>query len=235
MLAAEALRLAAIEVLCPTAAALAGSGFPTLAGKNVFDSKSASLTDLDLDAPYTPVLALYTPESGVSLRGSAAAADDVLADAMLDVVAELAVSSKDDVGDFADAMADTDPEARLVLAALCSQVRYLLERSAQGILWRSFINHIIKIEEETFALPNLGLRWQRVTMRFHCEIRDDDFSGPGLPEPIASLVAQLPEQSYAKAKLVSLGAHFLRPTLPPLEGVDVNTHSGTPGAVVDFI
>ncbi|WP_156390355.1 hypothetical protein [Rhizobium sp. Root1203] len=135
---------------------------------------------------------------------------------MLDVVVELAVASKDEHGDFADAMADTDPEARLVLAALCAQVRFLLERSASGRLWRSIVNHIIKIEEQTFAVPELGLRWQRVTMRFHCQIHDDDFDGEGLPEPIKSVFQALPAQSYAKAKLAALGQYFSAEAAPSL-------------------
>lgn len=234
MLSAEALRLAAIEVLCPTACALAGEGFPTLAGRRVFDSRAIAITDLDRTVDYTPALALYTPESGVALRGPMAAADDTIADAVLDIVAELAVVSGDDQGEFADAMAATDPEARLVLMALCSQVRYALERSQAGSLWRRLVSHVIKIEEQTFAVPELGLRWQRVTMRFHCEIRDDDFSGDGLPEPIASLYAALPDQSYAKAKLAALASHFLPDVHPKLAGVTIDTGANIPGAVVNF-
>lgn len=238
MLAAEALRLAAIEVLCPTAAAIAGEGFPTLAGARVFDSRAAALEDLDRNAPegYTPVLALYTPESGVSLRSSMAAADDTVADAMLDIVAELAVAAHDEDGEFADAVAaaETDPEARLVLAALCSQVRYLLERSQSGQIWRYLVNHVIKIDEQTHALPNLGLRWQRVTMRFHCEIRDDDFEGDGLPEPIATIYDALPAQSYAKAKLGALAAHFGGDSLPQLNRIDIEAGGTIPDASVDF-
>lgn len=238
MLAAEALRLAAIEVLCPTAAAIAGEGFPTLAGSRVFDSRAAALEDLDRKAPegYTPVLALYTPESGVALRSSMASADDTVADAILDIVAELAVAARDEDGEFADAVAsaETDPEARLVLAALCSQVRYLLERSESGQVWRYLVNHIIKFEEQTHALPNLGLRWHRVTMRFHCEIRDDDFEVDGLPEPIATVYAALPAQSYAKVKLASLASYFSPGTLPQMQGIDAATGEGLPGFKVDF-
>ncbi|MDI7924594.1 hypothetical protein [Ferirhizobium litorale] len=234
MLAAEALRLAAIEVLCPTACAIAGAGFPTLAGRRVFDSRAIAIVDLDRSADYTPALALYTPESGVALRGPMAAADDTVADAVLDIVAELAVATEDGEGGFADALPATDPEARLVLVALCAQVRYLLERSQAGLIWRRLVRHVVKIEEQTFAVPELGLRWQRVTMRFHCEIRDDDFGGAGLPEPIASLHAALPDQSYAKAKLAALASHFSPDALPDLGGVTITTGTNSPGAVVDF-
>lgn len=232
MLAAEALRLAAIEVLCPTEAAIAGSGFPTLAKARVFDSRAAAIEDLDRDAPsgYTPVLSLYTPESGAALRSSMSSADDAVADAMLDIVAELAVADRDEDGEFADAVsvAETDPEARLVLAALCSQVRYLLEQSPSGAIWRHLVNHVIKLELMTFAVPNLGLRFHRVTMRFHCEIRDDDFSSPGLPEPIATIYNALPDESYAKAKLEALADHFVSQAPEPLEGITVHLGLGQP-------
>ncbi|MBX5112691.1 hypothetical protein [Rhizobium lentis] len=222
MLSAEALRLAAVEVLCPTAAILAGEGYPTLAGRLVYDSRAVAIEDLDRKAPYTPTLSLHTPEAGVSLRGPMAAADDTEADAVLDIVAQLAVVASDDDGEFADAMAETDPDARLVLAALCAQVRFLLERSQDGGLWRTLVRRIVKIEAQTFAVPNLGLRWQRVTMRFHCEIRDDDFdmTGGGLPQPIRRLYEALPDQSYAKAKLAALASHFPAEVLPPFEGGD---------------
>jgi len=236
MLAAEALRLAAIEVLCPTSAVLSGAGFPTLAGSRVFDSRAAALEDLDRDAPegYTPVLAVYTPESGATLRASISAAGDTVATAVLEIIAELAIAIDDGDGMIADAMAATDPEARLVLAALCSQVRYALEHSVAGRLWRSLVNHVIRIDEETFGVPELGLRWQRMKMRIHCEIRDDDFSDQGLPEPIAAIYAKLPAQSYAKAKLAALAEHFSRDVLPSLDRVTVDTGPNPPGAQVDF-
>lgn len=234
MLAAEALRLAAIEVLRPTAAVEAGTGFPTLAGVNVLDSRDVAIEDIDRSKPFTPVLALYTAEAGVALRGPLSSATDTTADAVLDVIAELAVVAHDSDGEFADALASTSPEARLVLAALCSQVRYLLERSEAGILWRRLVRRIVNIEYQTFAVPNIGARWQRITMRFHCEIRDDDFEVEGLPEPIASIYAKLPAQSYAKAKLAVLVSHFSPDVLPALDQISVDTGANSPGAQVDF-
>jgi hypothetical protein len=234
MLAAEALRLAAIEVLRPTAAVEAGGGFPTLAGLNVLDSRDIAIEDIDRSKPFTPILVLHTSEAGVALRGPLSSADDITADAVLDVIAELAVVAHDEVGEFADALATTSPEARLVLAALCSQVRFLLERSQAGFLWRRIVRRIVNIEYQTFAVPNVGVRWQRITMRFHCEIRDDDFEVDGLPEPIASIYAALPPQSYAKAKLAALVTHFSPDVLPSLDRITIEAGPNQPGAQVDF-
>lgn len=233
MLAAEALRLAAIEVLRPTAAVEAGTGFPTLAGLNVLDSREVAVEDIDRSKPYTPILVLHTTEAGLALRGPLASAGDVNADAVLDVVAELAVVERDAQSEFAF-VAETDPESRLVLAALCAQVRYLLEQSQAGVMWRRLVRRIVNIEYQSFSAPDVGLRLQRTTMRFHCEIRDDNFEVAGLPEPLASVYAQLPAQSYAKAKLAALASHFSPDALPSLERISVDTGPNSPGARVDF-
>lgn len=237
MLAAEAVRLAAIEALCPTSAVLANAGYPTLAGRAVYDSRAVALQDLDLEKAYTPVLSLYTSQSSASLRGEMAAADDTIATAVLDVVAELSVVADDGDGQLADAMAGDDPDARLVLAALCAQVRFVLERSQAGAIFRRVVARVIKVDQETFAVPNLGMRWQRVMMQFHCEIRDDQFDmmAGGLPEPIASLRAALPAGSYAAAKLDELAGHFAAEPTTPLEGVDVHHGEGSslPGFTFD--
>jgi hypothetical protein len=230
MLSAEALRLAGIETLCPTHALVNDGGYPTLAGRLVLDSREVTLQELDVDREYTPVLALYTARSKVELAGDASSAWDTRAEATLEIVAELAVAD----GDEADATATTDPEARLVLGALCSQVRYLLERSPQGSVWRKIVRHIISIEEETFAAPSLGVRWQRITMIVRCSIRDDQFQAGALPEPCASVLASLPDGSYARAKLLALAAHFPAQPVTPLEGVDMRTGSTVPGATVNF-
>lgn len=236
MLGAEAVRLAAVEVLCPTDTAISGGVMPTLAGTRVLDSRAASLRDIDPEKPYTPILALYTPESGRRLRGPLAAADDIDADAVLDIVAELAVSVKDEAGEFADAaaVAETDPDARLVLAALCAQVDMLLTRSQSGALWRRIVRRVVNVDITTFAVPEFGLRFHRVTMRYHLEIADDDFDmdDGGLPEPIRSVFEALPDQSYAKAKLAALAAHFRGDPLPRLE--EISGHAGPAPIGVDI-
>lgn len=238
MLAAEALRLTAIETLLPTAKVEAGETLPTLAGKHVYDSRPVELQDLDRDPPsgYTPVISLYTSEASAQLMGEAAAATDTEASAMLVVIAELAVVTDDGDGDdaFVEPMAQDDPEARLVLAALCSQVRFLLERSVAGGHWRQLVRHIVKVDTSTFAAPDFGMRFQRVMMRFACSIKDDDFDlvDGGLPEPIRSVHAALPAGSYAKDKLGALGAYFVADQLPALGEVAVDA-GGVDGGV-DF-
>lgn len=214
MLSAEAVRLVAVETLCPTAAITAGTGFPTLAGKRIFDSRPATLSEIDNEAQYTPVLSVYTRRSSFSLHGSATDADDTVTSMVLDIVAELAVVARDTDPTqpaYVDAMADGDPTARLVLAALAAQVRYLLTHGAAGKAWRQLVREVIRVDEETFAVPEFGLRFQRMMLSFELSIREDrfDMANGGLPEPLRSVHAALPAQSYAKAKLTELAGHFV--------------------------
>ncbi|MFK0336785.1 hypothetical protein ACIQT7_05945 [Agrobacterium deltaense] len=222
MLAAEAVRLLTVELLRPTAIP-AGGNFPTLAGPRVYDSRGATLTELDQERDYTPVLAVYTHESAVEAAGPASGFNDTEASVVLHVVAELAVSTSDGAGSasFVDAMADTDAEARLVLAALVAQVRRVLQFSAAGAGWRRLVKQVLQVEEKTHAIPEFGLRFQRIFCTFKLAVCDDDFdlSRPGLPEPLRSVAVELPEGSYAKAKLTELASYFAAENPDQLRGV----------------
>lgn len=218
MLFAEAVRLAAIETLRPTSAVIAGTGFPTMAGSRVFDSRAARGPELHATDAYTPTLSLYTVESSSIPRGSLSDASDRDVVAVIEIVAELSVrEGKDDT----TPLAESDPQARLALAALTAQARYLLEHAPSGSLFRRFGWSVRRIETKTMVLPELGLRLQSQTTRLVIECSDDDFSvGAGeLPEPMRSLLAVLPAQSYARDQLEKLATQFSPQTLPLLEVV----------------
>jgi len=229
MLFAEAVRLAAIETICPTAAVVADANFPTMAGKLVFDSRAARAAELDASRTFVPTIALYTVESSANLRGALSDASDREARAVLDVVTELSVRDGDE---FTSPLAENDPQARLTLAALTSQVRYLLEHAPSG---RSFFRRqgysVERIETKTLVVPELGLRVQSQTTRLVVLCEDDDFAvAPGeLPEPMRSLLAELPEQSYARGQLVKLAAAFSPQSLPDLQSAGITTDLGVTG------
>lgn len=229
MLSPEALRLVTIETLRPTAAMKGLEAFPTPAGKNVLDSREAALSDLDSEREYTPVISVYTVESSHAARGEAAGLDDVSCIATMDIVAELAQASSDGDGEFAFAIAEGDPQARLVLAALCAKIRFLLEFSEKGVAWRRLAGRVIGLDETTFAVPDIGLRLMRITMRYRIEVQPDDYAtaAGGLPEPIASVVAALPNGSYAKTKLTELAEMFSAEPAEPLGAI--NGTAGLPG------
>jgi hypothetical protein len=233
MLSAEAARLAAIEVLSPTAANVAGSGWPTLAGPRIYDSRAAALTEIDDRLEYTPVVSVYSRSARATTRGEAAEFDDTDASIEIEFVAELATIVKPGPGDpepfepYPDAVAGDDPEARLVLAALCAQMRRLLCFAEEGELFRRFIRGIARVDWEPFAVPELGLRFQRTTMVLHCLARDDVFAeAAGLPEPLKTLHGRLPDGSYAKAKLTQLAAHFAAVDRAPLEDIRIGPGEG---------
>lgn len=240
MFIAEAVRLAAIEVLTPTANLASGDGLPTRAGRNVFDSRAASIGDLNDDLAYTPTLALYTSSSRAIARADVASEDDRECEVILEVIAELSVRAKPEEEDqnqdeFVDAMAGSDPDARLVLAGLCGQVEFLLLRSQAGYLFRKLVLGVRRIDLEPFALPHLGLRWHRTTMRMVLGVPDDRYDvGGGLPEPLRGFAEQLPDDSYAKAKLIELAAYFTGDEREPLHLVTISPPGGEPIASTDL-
>lgn len=231
MFVAEAPRLAAIEVLMPLAACVAGTGFPTIAGAKVFDSRAAAISELDGSLAYTPVLSLYTGPSRAVLRSDAADITDAESQSVLEIVAELAVAAKEGDEEFSDAMAGDDPDARMVLAALTSQAIFLLCHSQAGYLFRQFILNVRRIEVEPHALPQLGLRWQRNTIRITYGLLEERFdtADGGLPEPVRSLADLLPAGSYARAKLDALASRFAADPRASLDLITINK----PGAAAD--
>lgn len=233
MLTAEAVRLAAMEVLCPTAAIAAQSGYPTLAGALVFDSRAAHVDELaqaasDGGSSWQPVLALYTRQSDEALRGEAAGFDDVDATTVLEIVAELsAVIDGAEGGPFVDAVDASDAQARLTLMTLVGQVKRLLLFAESGWLFRKTILSVERVEEETHAIPEFGLRFQRVFLRLHCRCRHDEFPADGgLPQPLADLRASLPAGSYARSMLDALGAAFPAEPPTPLGSVHLDAPGG---------
>jgi hypothetical protein len=236
MLTAEAVRLAAIEILCPTAAIKGEINFPTLAGGLVCDSREIKISELDKDASFTPVLGVYT--AGVRQENrSETGGIEFDTRCVLEVVGELAVVVTDDdnpgAGPEADAMAGTDPEAKLVLAALMAQVKFLLEEAIEGRFFRQFVRSILQVEEEPFAVPELGLRWQRITQRYTLAIGDDifDFTS-GKPKSLEVLLSELPQDSYAREKLTQLLARFPAQNAPDLLQPDV-MQGNTPVSIAD--
>lgn len=212
MLAAEAMRLAAVEALRPTAAVLSnGPSWPTLAKGLVFDSRAVAIDDLGLagNRKFTPVLSVYTEGARVERMGDIAPSHYGVAMVDLVIEAELAIRDNDDDGPFVDA-AQTDPEGKLMLGALCAQVRKRLVFDPQGVDFRSgLVAAVNSFRIEPASMPQIGLRYLRSTMTFSCQIADDEFGDDaGLPKPIATLLQRLPAHSYSRNRLAALAAAF---------------------------
>ena len=231
MLMAEAVRLAAIEILCPTAALLTEANYPTLAGSRVLDSRELKVNELEDHAPFTPVLALFSSTGRQENRGGVAGGLEYDSQCVLEVVGELAIAQTDpddpEAGLHTDALAGTDPEARLVLKAMLSQAKYRLEQSLEGSFFRRLVRSIRRVDEETFSVPELGMRWQRITHRYTLDIGDECFDDEtGKPRALEILVSELPEQSYAKGKIQQLFDNFTAPLGPVLHTPDVMLGGG---------
>lgn len=229
MLSGEAARLAAIEVLCPTAANKGEIPFPTLAGRNVFDSRATAVNDLAEGLRRTPTVAVYSRDAMAERRGGASVYGDNEARVVLEFVIEIAVLVDDTDGGepIAWPEAGSDPQARAVLMALAAQVRRLLEHSESGALFRRTIKAVERIDWEPYVVADIGLRFQRVTMKMVCAVGDDVFTdAAGLPEPLRSLHEALPTDSYAKAKLAELAAAFAGEIRTPLEVVTLAPTDG---------
>lgn len=234
MLMAEAVKLAAIEALAPTAAHKGERSFPTLAGRRILDSIALAPADLDTDNPWTPVVTLHVVSSSKVSRGAAAVAWDMADNAIIEAVCELAISVHEDGETFTDAaaVADTDAEARLVLAALVEQVQRVLTLMPDGHSFRRLVKHVDKIDAEVHAVPQFGLRFHRIFLRFECQMMHEDIPEEGgFPPLLAVFVDSLPAESYAKARLQDLAARFEAVARTPLETITIA--EGDPVAEVD--
>ncbi|MEP9378390.1 hypothetical protein ABLE91_16865 [Aquabacter sp. CN5-332] len=224
MLAAAALRLAAIEALCPTAAIDSGEGFPTLALHRVYDSRAISSAELEAGSPFTPTLSVFTEDTRIERRGAGATSAIGNASTDLVVVAELAELARDEAnGNLdTDAVINGDAEMRIVLEALTAQARSVLVRQPAGDAFRRIMKAAPLVRIEPFGLPQYGVRFMRNVMTFTFEIADDKFTdAAGLPEPMASVAAALPDGSYAKQRLAQLAAAFSATAREQLEAIGI--------------
>jgi len=227
MLAAAALRLSAVEALCPTAAMLAGSGFPTMAGRNVYDSRQITVDELTVDAAWTPSLGVFTEDIQIERRGDAAGSAIGNPTVDLVITVELARHSSVQGEEAVQIVEDGDPKANLVLDALTAQVRKTLVYAPRGTAFRRIMSSVRSVTIQSAGLPQYGIRLMCRIMTFSCVVGDDKYTDEaGLPEPMKSLFDGLPDGSYAKAKLTELGEAFLAPARTPLAGLNLHPTTG---------
>lgn len=226
MLAAAALRLTVIEALCPTAALLAPSDaplpFPTLACRNVFDSAFILPEALEEDRPWTPSLSVFSGISSVARRGDSSTSAIGNAETDLVIVAELAAQTENEAGFvITDSVLNGDPLAQITLEALTTQVRAVIVRSP--LMRRpGLLKAVPEIRVEPFGLPHAGVRYMRNIMICTCQIADDKYTDEaGLPEPMRTVAAGLPDGSYAKSRLAEIGAAFRATTREQLDAIDI--------------
>lgn len=217
-LSVTALRLAAVETLAPWAAVEAGTGYPTLAGRRVFDSRAVSMEDMG-DGSRAPAIGVYTEESRGDRRGEAAPSSpkDLTVDLVLEL--ELAVVDEFD-GEVTIGNPVSDPQAEAELDFMAAQVRRLLEREPGGALFRSICKAVQQVRVSPFRVTELGVRLSRRTMTLTCLIDDDEWSDEGgLPEPLKTLSAKLPDGSYGRMVLDRIAAAIAPTVRDPLDAL----------------
>ena len=233
MFAPELLRIAALEVLCPTRAIANDFGFPTLAGALVFDSRAVPVTHLRKARGYVPVLSLYSGEAAGETMGGKAGGPDFDFMGTLEVVGELAIVSDMDPKETMPLKAESDPDARLVLAGMMAQARYALETAEGGSMFRAVTMSLQRVELVPYAVPDADMRFHRTTMRMTYDLPDDCFdTQTGKPVGLDNLLAALPPDSVSREKMQALLDHFEPPERVLLDTPDI-MQGEIPETIVD--
>lgn len=220
-----ALRLAAVEGLCPSAAIAGDKPFPTIAEKLVFDSRLRPL-DVNEAKNRAASIFVYTDDADL-LSGAGQGGPPYRALAQLVLVMIVA------------GPAAQEPLVEARLDGLGGQVLATLFFGPSASLWRKLTSQRVSkidIETERSAEENSVILIR--TMKLHCQIPFDcvDLNpatapvGPDrVPEPLKSILAGLAATSYGKKIGLSLEAGApVMPVLPTFDGMDVGFDVNSP-------
>jgi len=253
-LARLALRLAAIEALCPAATVTTGP-YPTVAANRVFDSRidliAGAVSPEDITVALRalenkPVLTVYTEEHesrpyGSSLHPPAEQFVELVVEAMIAISGTVEIEQQDGsvetVGTI-DAPA-TDRQHEAILDVLESQVRYLLNpatRAPSGTLLGKVAMECREITSVPQRASDRAIRLAARTIRFRLKLKNEVWPAASgkLPEPLATVAAALPAGSSGAALCASLLPLIPgEPALTPLQGVDIYTHLESTTSISD--
>jgi hypothetical protein len=218
-LAALALRLAAVEALCPTASLTSAGAFPTLAAGRVADSR---IVPRDEREPETalPFLAVYCEERRGEPQGEAMPTTPLEGVVTLVVELEVRIKGGPQDGDGLDEeVPETDPAAEAMLDLLEAQVIRALEIDGGegGALFRRIRRRIVSMESVPLRDASLGLHFARRTLKLAVSMQLDDWDdvdGDGLPAPLSTVAAALPEASYGKQLIDTVRGAMVAPNSP---------------------
>jgi hypothetical protein len=226
-----ALRLAALEALCPQTAIEANTGYPTYAGVNVFDTRLRPLTrDEQRLMRYALSVYVNDDKAETAHRGGIPFKRTL----GLEVVLMVIGASNE------EAMLEAHTDA------LDGQVRYALLYGAKGFQFRQLTgNLILNIESETERGAEEAMMSITRVLRFECEVPDDQFDlnpesvatgAARIPEPLFGVLAGLSGGAFAQSIGVSLqnGAPLI-PVLPALAEVGLIIDPDPPSATGDTI
>lgn len=206
-----ALRLAAVEALCP-AASLTSGRFPTLAGNRVFDSRMDAFEALAEDEQGHPVIFVYTEQSravpyGGGKLGSKEHFVDLVIEAGIAVASTIIVKAPDGTetpqGDIDFPVSDRQTEAVLdVHEALIRRVFDKRAANPDGLFFKVAMD-VQSIESDPLRDADKTTRLALRTIRFECKVKAEAWPEPSLapiglmgfdrlPEPLRTVANALP-------------------------------------------
>lgn len=247
MFSSLALRLATIEGLRPSPALLAEGPWPTLAKKYVFDSRFDPLEDLQ-EQEARPVIVVYTEDDDTHEAGQKRGGPPYLV--CVNLVFECSVVVKAAAGAdpqvFTVGFPETDAELEAALDLIAAQIYFTLLYSPSGLIFQKVsAARVLSIGSVVHRTSEEGRRLACRTITWKVLVNGDDAYDPApaatlagtalLPEPLKTVAAMLPENSYGRRVIDGLVAEPTFPQMPvrvPLEQVGLNVKAHLPGAAI---
>lgn len=213
-----ALRLAAVEALCP-AASLTSGMFPTLAGSRVYDSRMDALEALAEDDQGHPVIFVYTEQSravpyGGGKLGSKEHFVDLVIEAGIGVASTITTKAPDGTetthGTIDFPISDRQTEAVLdVHEALIRRVFDKTAAAPDGLFFKVAMD-VQSIESDPLRDVDKTTRLALRTIRFECKVKAEAWPPPALtpvaltglerlPEPLRTVALGLPPAGAPRA------------------------------------
>ena len=226
-LSRTALRLAAIEALCPKAALDGTIPFPTMAGRHVYDSGIGPEPTTEADKR-SPRIAAYTDDGKRDLIDGAISLDTPSSGVtMVTLAFELFIPGvviDADGNRLPGLVAETDALAEGMLDLLGAQIVSALDRARMTGPLHHVVKVIEKIETRGWRDADSDLRLSSHRLEFEIAVANQKDFPVGqtglarLPFPLGAVAAALPEGSYGHDICTALAAAIVDPqALPALQ------------------
>lgn len=206
-----ALRLAAVEALCPAASLVSGR-YPTLAGSRVYDSRMDAIDALAEDQQGHPIIVVYTEQSrAVPYAGGKLGSKEHFVDLVIEAGIAVACTIKTiaadgtetEQGDIDFPVTDRQTEAALDLHE--AMIRRVFDKRAANpdSLFFKVAMDVQSIESDPLRDADKTTRLALRTIRLECKVKAEAWPEPSLapvalteldrlPEPLRSVALGLP-------------------------------------------
>jgi len=233
MLARTFFRLCALEALRPSALLASNTGWPTLAGKFVSDSRIDPIDDITDGTEQRPLIGVYTEATHLA---KIAQTGPVIHKAEVDLVLELSVVSKFaiDGGQPIIDYCESDGQTEGALDVLEDQVYQILHFAPSGALFRQMGKGIAETWESTaHRSGEEAIRLAKRTVRAHYRMKES-YLDPApvtapvdlarVPAALQPIATALNGSTYLTALVLGVArAAYVMPTRVDLDTVGVAT------------